>query len=139
MTVHLPTCSQAMVRVTGEMKPSANQAFYATLQVQANFASELVDSGTNVSLVSWNFLQSVGFSGALEVYKDKNLTANSNSRSSKRKAELIVQLQAFAPEFWATLLISTVDTIHCLLALDLSTKSDCILYAKARKTLLWQD
>ena len=75
------------------MKSTTTQALYATLLIQAKLASALVDSATTVPLVGWNFVQSQCFSGALEVYEGKILTANNKLQPVKTKVELIVQLE----------------------------------------------
>ena len=67
----LPTKNKAMVAMMREMKLTTMQAVYATLLMQFKLASALVYSGSSVSLVRWNFLQSLGFSDALEVYRKK--------------------------------------------------------------------
>ena len=113
---------------------TTRQAFYATLLIQSKLASALVDSGSSVSLASWNILQSLGFVGVLEVYKGKILRANTTAMPVKRKAKLIVQLEKFAPEFGAALLLSTVDTFHCLVGLAFLIENDCIFCAKEKNS-----
>ena len=67
----LPTKNKAMVGMMREMNLTTMQAVYATLLMQFKLASALVYSGSSVSLVRWNFLQSLGFSDALDVYRKK--------------------------------------------------------------------
>ena len=71
----------------------------------------LVDSGSSVSLISWSFLNTLGFSGKMENYNGKVLTANKTQVTVKGKAELIVQLEKFSPELQVGLLISSVDIL----------------------------
>ena len=115
------------------MKSTTTQVLYATLLIQAKLASTLVDSDSSVSLVSCNFWQSLRFTGALAVYQGKILTANSTSMPLKRKAELKLQPEIFAPECRAAYPLSAVDALHCLLRFDFLTKNDCISYAKEQK------
>ena len=60
----------------------------------------LVESGCSVSLIT------LGFSGELESYNGKILTANQIQLTVKRNAELVVQLEKFSPEFRVGFLIS---------------------------------
>ena len=85
-----------------------------------------MNSGSNVSLVSWTFLQSLRFSGALEDYKGKILTANKTSLLVEGRAKLMKELEKIAPKFRAVFILSTLDTFHCLLGLGFLTKNDCI-------------
>ena len=55
------------------------------------------------------------------------------------KVELKVQLEKFVPEFQAAFLISIVDKFHSLLGLDFPTENDCMLCAKVKQTLPWED
>ena len=119
--------------MTREMKSTITRALYATLLIRGQFVSALVDIGSSLSSVSWNLLQSLGFSGALEVYKGILRTANRTSMPVK-KAELRVQLEEFQPEFRAALLISIVDALHSLLRLDFPIANDCILCAKEKNS-----
>ena len=121
-----------------EMKSTTTQALYATLLIQDKLASALFDSGSSVSMITWNFLQSLGFIGALGVYKGKILTVNSSSMPLQGKAEFILQINKLAPEFRAAFLISTVETFQRLLVSHFVIGNDCILYAE-EKTLRWED
>ena len=133
MAAYLPTVNMGMVRMTREIRTTTTHALYATLLTQSKLSPSLVDSNSSVLLVSWNFLQSVGFSDALRVYFGKVLRANSTSMPVKRKAELIVQPEKFTPELGIVFLISTVDTFHCPLGLDFVTKNVCLLYAEEQR------
>ena len=86
-----------------------------------------VDSGSSVSLISWSFLNTLGFSGKMESYNGKNFNSKKTQLTVKGKAELIVQLEKFSPEFQVGFLISSVDIFDCLLGLDFLTELDFIL------------
>ena len=118
-----------MVRIMIEMKSTTEQALYGTLLIQDKMTSALVYSGNKVSVVSWNFLQALGFKVA-KIHTGKILAANSTSMPVKGEAELLVHLKKIAPEFWPGFPMSSVHTFHCLLGLDFVTKTDCIVYAK---------
>ena len=96
----------------------------------SKLASEFVDSGSCVSLVSWTFFQLLGFSGALEVKKGRSLKTNSTSVPANRKAVFIFLREKFVAEFRAVFLMSMIDTLPCLLGLDFLTENDCILFAR---------
>ena len=70
--------------------------------------------------------------GKTESYSGKILTANKTELTVKGKAELIVQLEMFSPEFRVGFLISSVDIFDCLLGLDFLTELDCILYIERK-------
>ena len=90
---------------------------------------ELVDSGSSVSLVSWSFLYTLGFNGKMESNNGNILKANKTQLTVGGKAELIMQLDKFSPEFRVRFLISSVDISDCLLGLVISQNSNvfCIL------------
>ena len=130
MATPLPTKKEAMVRMTRRMMSTRTQVFYRTLLMYSKLASEFVDSGSRVSLISWNFFQLLEISGALEVNKGRSLKTNSTSVPANGKAVFIFLREKFVTEFRAVFLMSTIDTLPCLLGLDFLTGNDCILYAR---------
>ena len=118
-----------------EKESTTTQAIYATLLIQGKLASELVDSGSSMSLVCWNFLQSIGFSGALEINEGKIFIENSRSLPVEGTAELKDKLVNFASEVRAAFLISTANTFHCLLGLELLTETEWIMCANKKTHL----
>ena len=82
-----------------EKKTTKTQFLNAILLIHGESYCSVVSSGGSVSWVTCNFLQSLGFSNALEVYKGKNLIANCTSKPLKVKAEIRSQLEKFTVEF----------------------------------------
>ena len=132
MASHLPNCNMAIMGVTANENTEKTQALYMTFLIQGKMTKALVDSGSSISLISWSFLNTLGFSGKMENYNGKILTANKTQLTVKGKAELIVQLEKFSPEFRVGFLISSVDIYDCLLGLDFLIELDCILYIKRK-------
>ena len=95
MPAFSPENDQARVRMTKEVKSTTTPALIPSLLIKGKLAVALVESGSSVPLVSSNFLKSLGFSGALEVYKGKVFTVKSTSMPAE-KAELLVQLEKSA-------------------------------------------
>ena len=84
INTHLPTKIRIMLRMTKEMKSTITLAFYATLPTQGKLGSTLTHSSSILASISWHFLQSLGFSGAIEAYKGENVTVNSTGMPAKK-------------------------------------------------------
>ena len=56
MATHWPNNKMATVKLTQQYKTTNTQAFKATLLIQVNMSSALVDSGSSVSMLSSIFL-----------------------------------------------------------------------------------
>ena len=88
MAAQLPNRKVAMVRKMRGMRMRRTHAIYATLLIQGKLSTALVDSDSSVSLISWIFLQSLGFSGAQKDYKRERDSANITWSSVKGKPKL---------------------------------------------------
>ena len=132
MASHLPNCNMAIMGVTTNENTEKSQALYMTFLIQGKMTKALVVRGSSVSLISWSFLNTLSFSREMDNYKGKILTANKTQLTVKGKAELIVQLEKFSPEFRVGFLIFSVDIFDCLLGLDFLTELECILYIKRK-------
>ena len=113
-------------------KIAKTHALYMAFLIQGKMTKALVNSGSSVSLISWSFLNTLGFSGKMEITIAKKLTANKSQLIVNGKAELIVQLEKISPEFRVGFLISLVDIFDCLLGVDFLTELDFIFYIKRK-------
>ena len=78
--------------VTANEKTEKTQALYMTFLIQGKMTKGLVDSGSIVLIFSWSFLNTLGFSGKMEHYNGKILTATKTQLTVKGETELILQL-----------------------------------------------
>ena len=56
---HLPNWNMAILGVTSNENTEKTQAFYMTLLIQGKMTKALADSGSNVSLFIWSFLNTL--------------------------------------------------------------------------------